>query len=200
MLSGLEQIRNRTRSTYLRLTSRRMDQGLLTVPEDPEARELLRKQVLRGVYPIKDMSTNSDYCPGANVVNIFVSGAMVPEACQASEDLAAEGIFANVLNVTGPGPLYRYYQEAVRSAIRTGAPIKNVLSELVPIASSDIPAITVVDGHPHSLSWIGSALRTVAIPLGATDFGQSGSRRELYVEYGIDADTISAACFSALEK
>lgn len=61
------------------------------------------------------------------------------------------------------------------------------------------PVVTVVDGHPHALAWIGGALGTKIIPLGVTEFGQSGSRAELYKEYGIDVDSIVAAAFTALD-
>ena len=53
-------------------------------------------------------------------------------------------------------------------------------------------------GHPHSLAWMGSALKTLVIPVGVTEFGQSGSRDELYREYRIDKDSIMAASYAAL--
>jgi pyruvate dehydrogenase E1 component len=59
--------------------------------------------------------------------------------------------------------------------------------------------VTVADGHPHSLAWLGGALGTTVTPLGVTEFGQSGSRTELYKEYAIDVDSIIAACFTALD-
>ena len=58
--------------------------------------------------------------------------------------------------------------------------------------------VTVVDGHPHSLSWIAGALKTAAFPLGVDRYGQSGNPSELYREYEIDAQSIMAACFGAL--
>ena len=51
MLSAMEQIRLRKRSTYLRLTSYRVDQGLMPVPDDPDELERLRSQVLAGCIP-----------------------------------------------------------------------------------------------------------------------------------------------------
>ena len=104
MLAAMEQIRQRSRSTYLRLTSKRVDQGLLKVPEDPEARRRLRQQVLNGAYRLIDRSDSPGYDPDENVVHIMASGAMIPEAVAASNALRDEGIFANVVNVTGPGP------------------------------------------------------------------------------------------------
>ena len=56
-----------------------------------------------------------------------------------------------------------------------------------------------MDGHPRSLAWIGGALKTPTPPLGVTDFGQSGTRAELYREYGIDWQSIVAECLGALE-
>ena len=61
------------------------------------------------------------------------------------------------------------------------------------------PIVTVMDGHPRSLAWIGSALKSPVIPVGVTEFGQSGSRQDLYGEYRMDAESIAAACYAALE-
>ena len=58
--------------------------------------------------------------------------------------------------------------------------------------------VTVIDGHSHSLSWIGSAIGTQCYPLGVNDFGQSGDTNDLYREYGLDAGSISATCYGAL--
>ena len=69
---------------------------------------------------------------------------------------------------------------------------------MLPTSDRKVPVVTVVDGHPHTLAWIGSALNTSTVPLGVTEFGQSGSRVELYKEYGIDVDSIVAASFAAL--
>ena len=198
MLSAMEQIRLRTRSTYLRLTSRRVDQGLFTLPEDPVKAEGLRLQVLTGAYRLVDRSGEAGYQPGENVVHIMASGAMIPDVIDAGDRLLEEGVFANVINVTGPGPLYRHYQNAVRASVNSGSEVSEFMSDVVPKVERSAPVVTVMDGHPHSLAWIGNALNTTAMPLGVTEFGQSGSRPELYEEYGIDADSVMAAAFAAL--
>jgi ribonuclease J len=48
---------------------------------------------------------------------------MVPEAIKASNKLLEEGLFANVINVTGAGPLYRSFQSSTNAMIkgRTGS-------------------------------------------------------------------------------
>ena len=198
MLSAMEQIRLRKRSTYLRLTSYRVDQGLMAVPDDPDELERLRAQVLEGAYRLVDRSAEPDYAPGENVVHVMASGALIPEVIEASDRLLEEGIFANVINVTGPGPLYRKHQEIVRSFVNDVGDMSEFMSDVVPAEERSAPAVTVVDGHPHSLAWIGGALSTTTIPLGVTEFGQSGSRPELYKEYGIDSDSVIAAAFAAL--
>ena len=59
--------------------------------------------------------------------------------------------------------------------------------------------VTVADAHPHSLAWVGGALRSKIIPLGVSDWGQSGNRDELYREYGTDVESIVKACICALD-
>ena len=129
----------------------------------------------------------------------MASGAVVPEAVEASHRLNDEGILANVINVTGSGPLYSRFQESVRAAVRC-EPAPAFMSDVIAADERKAPIVTVVDGHSHSLAWVGSALNTRSLPLGVTSFGQSGSRSELYREYEIDAASIMAACFAALES
>ncbi len=198
MLSALEAVRNRTECTYLRLTSKRVDQGIMKVPAEPARRDALRRQVLSGAYRLVDRRSSPGYAPGENVVHIMASGAIVPEAVEASRLLSEEGVYANVISVTGPGPLYRRYQAAVKASDGIKRELTGFLTDVIPL-NDDVPVVTVVDGHPHSLAWLGSALNTPSYPLGVSDYGQSGSMRDLYREYGIDADSIMNACYSVLD-
>ncbi len=197
ILSALEKIRLREEATYLRLTSKRVDQSLLSPPSDPAELERLRRQVLAGAYRLVDRSQEPGYGIEHNVVNIVACGAMVPEAVEASNSLLDEEVFANVINVTGPGPLYKRFQQGVQATMR-GEPADSFLSDLITIAEGGAPIVTVADAHPHSLAWIGSALNTKTFPLGVSDYGQSGNPPDLYREYEIDAGSIMAACFGAL--
>lgn len=199
MLDALEQIRQRTQSTYLRLTSKRVDQSMFVAPSDPEERDRLRRQVLAGAYRLINRQASADYYPGENVVHIMATGAMVPEAIAASNALLDEGILANVINITGPGPLYSAFQQSVKEAVKTGGESVKFMSDILPLSDRKAPIVTVADAHPHSLAWIGGAVGCPVVPLGVSEFGQSGNRDDLYREYGIDVDSISAACFAALE-
>ena len=198
VLAALEKIRTRENSTYLRLTSMRMDQGLFKKPSDPEASERLRQQVLAGAYRLVDRSTEDGYGRDYNIVNIMASGAIVPEAVAASDSLLREGVFANVINITGPGPLYSRFQKKASDVMKRGGTEQPFMADIFSIGERSAPIVTVVDGHPHSLAWIGAAMKTPTFPLGVTKFGQSGNPPDLYREYEIDAESIMAACFGAL--
>ena len=61
------------------------------------------------------------------------------------------------------------------------------------------PIVTVLDGHPHTLSFL-AAIRGAPIAcLGVDDFGQSGDVEDLYRHFGIDTDTIVGAAIDLLE-
>ncbi|MDP7578682.1 MAG: pyruvate dehydrogenase [SAR202 cluster bacterium] len=197
ILGGLEQIRQRKESMYIRLSTKSVNQNLFTLPPGPADQERLRTQVLRGAYRLVDLRDQPDYIAGKNVVHIMVSGVMVPLAVEASLKLKDEGVYANVVNVTGQGPLYSSFQESVRATMG-GTAQQDFFSEVIPESDRAAPVVTVIDGHPHSLAWIGSALNTSTFPLGVDRYGQSGNPSDLYKEYEIDVPSIIAACFGAL--
>ena len=50
--------------------------------------------------------------------------------------------------------------------------------------------MTVLDGHPATLSWLGAVARHRVVALGVDRFGQSGDIPDLYREYGLDTESI----------
>jgi len=177
-----------------------VDQSLLSPPSGESQREQLREQVIRGAYRLLDRRGEPCYEPGNNALHIFAAGAMIPEAVAASRQLARQGIFANVFNVTGAGPLYHEFQSSRHAALTGEAKPAHLLEELVAPGERGAPVVTVVDGHPHNLAWIGAALNAPTCPLGVVGFGQSGTIPELYREYKIDAASIKAACLQSLNS
>ena len=73
------------------------------------------------------------------------------------------------------------------------------MSDIFDVGERSAPIVTVVDGHPHTLAWLGAAMKTETFPLGVTEYGQSGDYLDLYREYRIDLDSIVAACFAAVD-
>jgi pyruvate dehydrogenase E1 component len=62
---------------------------------------------------------------------------------------------------------------------------------------ADLPAgcgiVTVIDGHPASLGWLGAVGGHRVRALGVDQFGQTGSLADLYRHYGIDSQAIITA-------
>ena len=199
LMDALEKIRLREGSTYLRLTTKPVDQALFSLPDAEGDIERLRRQVLQGGYRLIDARDAPDYDPGRNVIHLFASGSMIPEARAAMGQLEPEGIRINLFNVTGPGPLYRSFNDAIRSAADGEGDGLGLLGEMVPEEERVAPVVTVVDGHPHSLAWIGGALGSRIWPLGVAGFGQSGNIPDVYRHHHIDAESIAAACRRALQ-
>jgi pyruvate dehydrogenase E1 component len=56
-----------------------------------------------------------------------------------------------------------------------------------------VPLVTVLDGHPHTLSFLATINRVATTALGVTRFGQSGSIEDVYRYHGLDADAIVRA-------
>jgi pyruvate dehydrogenase E1 component len=152
--------------------------------------------VLRGGYRLVDYSGRAEYRPGANVVNLFACGAMVPQAVQASEELAGDELFVNVIAVTSPDLLHRQWVNAMRARMNGRSPGHH-LEQLVPQDERSCPIVTVMDGHPHALSFLGSVFGAKAIALGVDEYGQSGSRQELYEHYQIGVVSIVKAAIAA---
>ena len=115
---------------------------------------------------------------------------MFSEVIEAQQELLKEGITSNLINITGPGPLYRDFHNNSLD----GSHLLKILSN-----HSKLPSISVIDGHPHALSWIGSALGVKSISLGITEFGQSGDQKDLYEYYGIDKNSIQDAVYKILK-
>jgi pyruvate dehydrogenase E1 component len=168
-------------SSYFRLTTRPLDQELAAVPEDPQARERRRRQVLAGGYPLRRGSAPPD-------VTLVGMGAVMSEVLAAADELSEGGIAADVICLTSADLVFR----AVRARQGLTEADDAILDELVP-PDRTAPMVTVLDGHPHTLTFM-SAVRGVPVAsLGVDDFGQSGDVGDLYRAFGIDADTIAGA-------
>ena len=84
----------------MRLSTKPLDQALFNAVLEKRTEDDLRHDVLKGGYRLMNCQAEEGYQPGRNVVHLFVSGAMVPEAVAAAGQLRAQHIFANVFNVT----------------------------------------------------------------------------------------------------
>jgi len=175
-------------SAYLRLSTRPVDQTLAAVPADPAARERRRRQVVAGAYPLRPAGLSH----GQPDVTIAAMGVMVVEALAAAARLSASGVEADVVCVTSPGLLFR----ALRARQGTGDGPSWILEQSFP-ASRAAPLVTVLDGHPHTLAFLGLVNQVPCVTLGVTSFGQSGDIDDVYRYHGIDTDSIVRAALDA---
>lgn len=169
-------------ASYLRLSTAPVDQRAF--PSDADGR--LRQDVLSGAYRL----VSRGRVEGAARCEIWATGVAVIEALAASEMLLAEGIVSDVVNCTSPDLVFRSWQAEVRGEQDRGG-----LKRLGPPVG---PAITVIDGHPSTLAWVGSMLGVPAWPLGVTRFGESATRQELFRDHQIDAAAIAETCRRAV--
>jgi pyruvate dehydrogenase E1 component len=167
-------------SAYLRLSTRPVAQALAAVPADPPGREERRRSVVAGGYALRRHPQPA--------LTICAMGALMPEALDAAGRLAALGFGADVLCVTSPDLLFR----AVRASGGYGTADTWILDALLP-AGRARPMVTVLDGHPHTLTFLAGVNGVPAIHLGVTGFGQSGDLGDVYRYHGLDAEAIVAA-------
>ncbi|HEV7656442.1 MAG TPA: pyruvate dehydrogenase [Mycobacteriales bacterium] len=173
-------------SAYLRLSTRPVDQTLAAVPADPAARERRRKQVVAGAYPLRRVPEPA--------VTLVAMGAVVPEVLAAADRLAGLGLAADVVCVTSPDLLFRATQ--ARRGLDEAS--SWVLDSVFP-AGRATPLVTVLDGHPHTLSFLAGIWAAPATHLGVTAFGQSGDLPSVYRYHGLDTDSILGATLDLVD-
>jgi len=166
-------------SVYLRLTTRAIAQPL-------RADDGWRQGALAGGYWLRAPAQ------GAAAALVYC-GAVAPEALAAWEALEGDLPGLGLLAITSPDLLHRGWSER-RSARWTGkdAAPSHVEQLLAPL-SADAGLVTLIDGAPASLSWLGGVAGHKVSPLGIERFGQTGNLPDLYRAYRLDSDAIVEA-------
>jgi pyruvate dehydrogenase E1 component len=161
-------------SVYLRLSTRPLTQPQRAIDAK------LKADIVAGAYWLRPPS------PDADLVVIY-SGAVAPEAAAAHRQILEDVPGAGLLSITSPDRLHADWRAAgARSHI------DRLLAPVQPGAG----IVTVIDGHPATLSWLGAVRGHRIRSLGVDHFGQSGDIPDLYREYGLDADAILNAAAS----
>lgn len=179
-------------SYLLRLSTKPVDQSLFP-PDGPP--DHLRQAVLDGCYRYRSAGHG---LPSA--VNLFAVGWMLPEALAAVPLLEKEGIGVSLFCVTSPDMLYRRVRRAEADEASGGHTGRFDPTGLLDAHEVGQPVVTVQDGHPHAMSFLGGALDCPSVNLGVDHFGQSGTRGDLYRHFGIDAHGIYAAALGLVDR
>ncbi len=184
-------------STYLRLSTRPLDQEPFGRAIERNGEDRLRAQVLDGGFRL--LSGHPDGRPG---VTIVTTGAMAPEALDAARILDAEGVTATVLHLSSPDRVYRSWRAGFAATVRSARVVRRPshLHRLLPAPERRRPVVSVHDGASHSLAWIGSALGTRQYALGVDRFGESGTIADLHDLAGISADDVVNAALIAVSE
>ena len=166
-------------SVYLRLTTRPLEQ--------PKRRddEAFRRGVIDGAYWLREPG------PGAEIVLAY-QGAVAPEVIAAAGRLGALRRDIGVLAVTSADRLNAGWTAAQRARRRGHAGARGHVERLLGDLPRHCVLVTVTDGHPATLAWLGGVAGHRTLPLGVEHFGQTGTIADLYRHYGIDSQTIAS--------
>ncbi len=163
-------------SVYLRLTTRAISQ----VPREGRSWEA---DALAGGYWLRRPGSDAEAA-------IAFTGAIAPEVLKAWEALAADIPGLGLLNVTSPDLLHRGWCAARARRWTSGGVERSHVETLLAPLSPRAGLVTIIDGSPSALSWLGGVRGMRVSPLGTDRFGQTGDLPDLYRAYRLDADAI----------
>src|SRR4051812_13624521 len=166
-------------SVYLRLTTR-------TIAQVERADESWKAGAIAGGYWLRE--------PGAGAEAALVySGALAPEALAAWEALKDDVPGLGLLAITSPDLLHRGWSARRRGRWGGGGGETSHVEQLLAPLAPHAGLVTLLDGAPASLSWLGGVRGQKVSPLGVERFGQTGSLDDLYREYRLDSAAIVEA-------
>jgi pyruvate dehydrogenase E1 component len=171
-------------SVYLRLSTRSIEQAQRIM--SPE----LQQGITDGAYWLRKPGPNAELV-------IAYTGAIAPEAIEATGFIGESRRDIGLLAITSADRLHAGWTAArkLRRDHRGVQHLSHIEKLLAPL-SRDCGIVTVIDGHPAALGWLGSVRGHRVEALGVEQFGQTGSIADLYRHYGIDANAIIDAAES----
>ncbi|MDA9468608.1 transketolase [Bradyrhizobium sp. CCBAU 53415] len=171
-------------SVYLRLSTRSIEQAQrIMTPE-------LRQGITDGAYWLRRPGPNAE-------VVIAYTGAVAPEAIEATGFIGESRRDIGLLAITSADRLHAGWTAARKlRRDRRGVQHLSHIEKLLAPLPRDCGIVTVIDGHPSALGWLGSVRGHCVEALGVEQFGQTGSIADLYRHYGIDANAIIDAAES----
>ena len=160
-------------SVYLRLTTKPLEQPRRA--PDPD----FRQGVIDGAYWLRP--------PGPNcTVVIAYQGAIADEAIAAAGLIGDGRRDIGVLALTSADRLNAGWTAAQRERARGNPHAQSHVERLLGGLPRDCVIVTVIDGHPATLSWLGGVAGHRTISHGVEHFGQTGTIGDLYRHFGID--------------
>ncbi len=167
-------------AVYLRLSTKPLDQP------GPRADDAFRQGAIDGAYWLRK--------PGPNcAVVIAYQGAVADEAIAAAGRIGQTRRDVGVLAVTSADRLNAGWTAAQRERARGNAAARAHVERLLGDLPRDCALVTVIDGHPATLGWLGAVAGHRVISHGVEHFGQTGTIGALYDHFGIDRGALVAS-------
>ncbi|WP_433762839.1 transketolase [Brucella anthropi] len=164
-------------SIYLRLSTNPIEQPVKRLDDG------FRLGTIDGAYWLREPGPNCE-------VVIAYQGVIAPEAIKAAGMIGEGRRDIGVLAITSADRLHAGWTAAQRARARGFAQAECHVEKLLKNVPSHCRLVTVIDGHPATLSWLGSVTGHRTVPLGVEHFGQTGTIGDLYRHFGIDAQGI----------
>src|SRR5438445_5142419 len=161
-------------SVYLRLSTRTIEQPQRIMGPD------LQKDIAEGAYWLRKPGPNAE-------VVVAYTGAVAPEAIEASGFIGESRRDVGLLSITSVDRLHAGWTAGrqVRRDRRGVQPLSHIEKVRADLPR-DCGIVTVIDGHPAALGWLGSARGHRVEALGAQHVGPAGTIRDPSRTYGID--------------
>lgn len=170
-------------SVYLRLSTRTLAQPGRRLDDG------LARDIIDGGYWVRRPG------PNAEVVVVY-AGVLAPEALEAVGLMAEDRRDVGLLAVTSADRLNAGWTASARARERGQVRARSHVERLLAAVPRTCALVTVLDGHPATLGWLGSVAGHRTRALGVEHFGQTGTIADLYRHHGIDANAIVAAAES----
>jgi pyruvate dehydrogenase E1 component len=166
-------------SVYLRLSTRPIEQPKRAITP------ALAGDIVNGAYWMRQPGPNAE-------IVVACTGAAAPEAIAAVGLMAEDRRDVGLLAVTSADRLNAGWTAASR-AREHGLAARSHIERLLDKVPSQCGLVTVIDGHPATLAWLGAVAGHRTRSLGVEHFGQTGTIADLYRHHEIDAQAIVRA-------
>ena len=166
-------------SVYLRLTTRALEQHPARTSKD------FAQGVIDGAYWLREPGSNAE-------VVIAYQGCIAPEAIEAAGLIGEDRRDVGLLAITSADRLNAGWHAAQRARKRGNARARSHIEGLLDEVPRSCLLITVIDGHPATLAWLGGVTGHKTVALGVEHFGQTGTIADLYRHFGIDSQSIAS--------
>jgi pyruvate dehydrogenase E1 component len=171
-------------SVYLRLSTNPLEQPMRAL--DPA----LRADIVAGAYWLRPPGPNCELV-------IAYQGVVAPEAIRAAGLAAERWRDVGVLAVTSADRLNAGWTAAQRSRARGNPGAEAHVERLFAALPPHCRIVSLIDGHPATLAWLGSVRGHAMQAHGVEHFGETGTIGDLYRKHGLDAAAILAGLGAA---